>query len=350
MLVLDVFAILFSFYLIAKISDIYFLVSLDTIAKRINLSSEAAGATLMAIGSSAPEFAITLISLLKPGNHSAIGIGTIVGSALFNILFIIGAAVLVKTAHVTWKPALRDIVFYAGTILLLFISFRDGEIIFPEALAFIMLYIGYIFSVIHWKKWFKYTTETFEILEEKVDKLTQKSILSSLTKIIERLLTFIFPSTRHYFLIFGFSLLWIGVLSWVLVESTVNIAVTVGIPEVLISLTVLAAGTSIPDTISSIIVAKQGRMDMAISNAIGSNIFNILFALGVPWSLILLFHDAPIKLDTGSLYSSTALLLGSLLFVTILFLWRKWQLGKTSGIALISLYVISILLLVYSLI
>ena len=77
---------LISFYLLARVCDEYFVESLDKIAKKLKMSSDAAGATLMAVGSSAPELFVAAIALLKPGDHAALGMGTIVGSALFNIL------------------------------------------------------------------------------------------------------------------------------------------------------------------------------------------------------------------------------------------------------------------------
>ena len=95
--------LLLSFYLIAKVCDEYFIESLDQIAKKLKMSHDIAGATLMAIGSSAPELCIAVIALVKPGNHEAIGMGTIVGSAIFNILVIIGASAVVRNTILKWQ-------------------------------------------------------------------------------------------------------------------------------------------------------------------------------------------------------------------------------------------------------
>ena len=84
-LILYTLALLVSFYLLAQVCDEYFIKSLDQIAKRFKMSPEAAGATLMAVGSSAPELFVAIIALVRPGGHEAIGMGTIVGSALFLI-------------------------------------------------------------------------------------------------------------------------------------------------------------------------------------------------------------------------------------------------------------------------
>ena len=101
---------LLSFYLLAEVCEKYFVESLEKISIQLNLSRDAAGATLMAVGSSAPELFVSLMALFKPGEE-AMGAGTIVGSAIFNILVIIGASVAVRKATVLWQPVIRDMLF-----------------------------------------------------------------------------------------------------------------------------------------------------------------------------------------------------------------------------------------------
>ena len=124
-----------------------------------------------------------------------------------------------------------------------------------------------------------------------------------------------------------------------MVESAVGISQILGIPEVIIALTVLAAGTSVPDMISSMIVAKQGRGGMAISNAMGSNIFDILFGLGVPWIVMLYFSKSAITVSTTNLFSSVILLFATVLVIFFLLLVKKWEIGRKAGYFLIGLYV-----------
>ena len=100
----SIVALVVSFYLLAQVSDKYFIESLDRIAHKLNMSHDMAGATLMAVGSSAPELFVAVIALVKPGDHGAIGIGTIVGSAVFNILGIIGAVAVVRRSVLAWQP------------------------------------------------------------------------------------------------------------------------------------------------------------------------------------------------------------------------------------------------------
>ena len=96
-LILHIAILILCFYLLAVVCDRYFISSLDKIALKLKMNSDMAGATLMAVGSSTPELFVALIALFKPGNE-AMGAGTIVGSAMFNILVIIGASAMVKKA------------------------------------------------------------------------------------------------------------------------------------------------------------------------------------------------------------------------------------------------------------
>ncbi len=127
-IIVSLTAIGIAVYLLAFVTDGYFLESLDEIAQRLALPSDVAGATLMAVGSSAPELAIALIALIRPGGHGDMGIGTIVGSALFNMLVITGASAMVRPIHAQWPPITRDSIFYTLSLGLLLWTFWDGTI------------------------------------------------------------------------------------------------------------------------------------------------------------------------------------------------------------------------------
>lgn len=335
-------ALLISFYLLAKIVDSYFIDSLDKISKKLKLSSDAAGATFMAAGSSAPELFVAIIALVKPGNHEMIGAGTIVGSAIFNILVIIGASAAVRTAVVTWQPVVRDTLFYCASIIILLITFWDGHISLLEGLLFVALYIIYIFAVVNWRKILPYkdTDKIDETVERESDK---KHPFNIIAKPFKYLLDKIYPSPKHYIWIFIISIALIAGLSWVLVESAVVIAEIMHIPAAIVALTILAAGTSIPDMISSIVVAKQGRGDMAISNAVGSNIFDILVGLGIPWVVIILISGNTVPVVKENLLSSVFLLFATVITIFFLLLFRHWKIGPKSGYILILLYVIYVI-------
>ena len=109
-LIIDFVLLIISFGAIHFVSERYFVESLDHLSKKLRLSSDMAGSTLMAAGSSAPELAVALFAILMKGNHEAIGVGTIVGSALFNILVITGVVMYIRgKSKLIWQPIFRDI-------------------------------------------------------------------------------------------------------------------------------------------------------------------------------------------------------------------------------------------------
>jgi K+-dependent Na+/Ca+ exchanger-like protein len=327
-----------SFYLLAVLTENFFVPAIDMMANRLRLSNEASGATLLAMGSSAPEFFTALIAVLGlAGDNSDIGPGAIVGSAIFNVLVIIGAAAMFKTVALQWKPVIRDQIFYIITIILLLLAFWDGKIILYEAVSFVLFYLVYVFLVVNWKKWLNYQEQD---IEETKDSANNKRI-----HIMTRSLLGIFvpcPNKRPklYVLTFILSILGIAALSWLLVDQISVIANALNINSIFLALTVLAAGTSVPDLIGSTVVAKQGRGDMAVSNAIGSNIFDILFGLGLSWMIVLIIKPGDIQVGTENLFSSIFLLFSTVVATLLLLLFYKWRIGKKAGFSLIALYII----------
>lgn len=333
MIVLYTLAMLVCFVLLARIVDQFFISSLDKISSDLRLSSDAAGATLMAVGSSAPELFVALFSVFKPGNHQLIGIGSIVGSAIFNLLVIVGAAALIRTAKLTWQPVIRDLAFYTISVGLLVLFIMDGRFSWIEAGIFIGIYIVYVVAVIFWKKILPYPEK-----EHQIPEASQKN-KNKVISYFDRLLAAIFPSKKHYNRVFFFSILLIAGLSWGLVELAVVISEALNIPEAIIALTVLAIGTSIPDLFSSMIVAKQGRGDMAVSNAVGSNIFDILVGLGLPMLIFILIHGGSIDAGGKNLTASAIILFASVILLFILLIFSKWKIGKLGGAILVGLYI-----------
>lgn len=295
----------------------------------------------MAVGSSAPELFTSLFAVLKPGDHANVGAGTIVGSAIFNILVIIGASAVFRRAKLTWQPVVRDTLFYVISILLLLFFFWDGSIALWEAATFVGMYVVYVFAVVVWKKILPYKdVDPIDLIEAE----TEKSKLAQTSK---ALLGYLIPDcTRNpsrYLVTFTMSLVAIAGLSHVLVESAVVASEILHINPTIVALTVLAAGTSIPDLLSSIIVAKQGRGDMAVSNAVGSNVFDILFGLGFPWLLVLAWRGGNIPVATENLLSSVFLLFATVVAIFFILIVRRWTIGRRAGWVLIGLYVAYVL-------
>ena len=144
-----------------------------------------------------------------------------------------------------------------------------------------------------------------------------------------------------YFVTFLLSVIWIAGLSYLLVWMVEIIGYTLEIPDVIMGLTFLAAGSSVPDGISSLLVARQGDGDMAVSNTVGSNIFDILLCLGFPWLLktTAVELNSTVNVISGSiLYTSMSLF--ATVFVTVLLVsLNKWRLNKCLGVTFLFLYV-----------
>lgn len=329
--------IIIAVYILAVITDEYFIVSLDEVSKRLKLPSDVAGASLMAVGSSAPELFIALIAVWRGGEHSDIGIGTIVGSAVFNILVITGAAAVIA-GNLNIKPGAveRDIIFYLGSIAILLFVFWNGEILLTEALMMIGAYVGYLALLWRWSK-----TNPEEAIHETVGghHLKEKSsALSRLNNFLERIFGLVARDPKKFFVwALLISILAIAGLSWLLVESAVVLADALSLPPVIVSLTILAAGTSAPDMIASVDVARGGRGTMAVANAVGSNIFDILFGLGLPWLLTLLLIEPEVHVGTNGLLESV-FLLSVTTIVLYAFLNTEHRLTRNEGWMLLGTY------------
>lgn len=310
-----------SIYLLAIITDEFFITSLDQISNKMKLPSNVAGASLMAMGSSAPELAIAILALFKDGGaHSDVGIGTIVGSAVFNILVITGVSAIARPAEVTWRVVVRDVVIYVASIALLLYTFADGTITLIEALAFLIFYGVYIFVLFQWEA-FAPGGEEDLIGAMEVD-IQASHRAAGLHHQINRVVIggiglFMGDAQKSYLRAFSVSIAFIAIISWFLVEYAVVFAETIGIPPVIVALTILAGGTSVPDLMASVIVARQGRGEMAVANAIGSNVFDILVGLGLPWVIVMLSRSNTVHVGTENLWTSTIILLSTvvLLFV-----------------------------------
>ncbi len=334
-------AIAAAVYLLALITDGFFIVSLDILSRRLRLPSDVAGATLMAVGSSAPELAIALIALYRPGGYEEIGVGTIVGSALFNVLVITGASAIARPLKITFRIVTRDILVYTVSLGILLWAFWDGTIVLFEAAIFLGFYGAYILLLIWWSRRFKQNADPTEMVNESDESDRKRGgiiyrINSSIDRVFGRLTGD--PET-NYVRTFFVSILIITTLSWVLVESGIRLAEALSIPPVVVALTILAAGTSLPDLISSVIVARQGRGDMAVANAVGSNIFDILVGLGLPWVLVMLTDKPLIHVGSEGLLTSIFILVASVI-VLYFFMFSQRLLSRVEGIGMSILYAI----------
>ncbi len=274
--------------------------SASRIARLVGVSDLVIGLTIVALGTSAPEFAVTIMAALK--GYSNISVGNIVGSNIFNLGFILGGVAIVHQLRITPKLVYRDGLFLLTLSVLLLFFFRDLTLTHLEgAFLFLLLvlYLGYLF-------WRREPREIIEADEPPAVKGTWKDI----------------P-----FLLMGFILVLGG--SHLLVESATTIAHAVGISEWVIGVTIVAAGTSAPEFVTSLMASLSGRHSLAAGNLIGSDIFNLAGVLGLAGML------RPLHIDpsaTGSLY-----MLVGMIALVILFMRTGWVLTRAEGVFLVLL-------------
>ncbi|XP_028814742.1 sodium/potassium/calcium exchanger 1 isoform X2 [Denticeps clupeoides] len=154
------------------------------------------------------------------------------------------------------------------------------------------------------------------------------------------------PASKKFFAItFLGSIIWIAIFSYLMVWWAHQVGETVGISEEIMGLTILAAGTSIPDLITSVIVARKGLGDMAVSSSVGSNIFDITVGLPVPWLMFSSMNSfAPVAVSSNGLFCAIVLLFIMLLFVIISIAFCKWRMNKMLGFTMFLLYFVFVVL------
>lgn len=348
---LSLLIVLVAFYVLAALVDGPFIASLDLLARWMKLPSSVAGATLLAFGTSAPEISTALVALFAEGAHPSTGVGSIVGSAIFQILVVVGFAAVVKASTLDWRPVLRDSVFYALSIALLIVFVRDDRLTLVEAWVLVGAYAVYLAVMGYWAR----NVEELEELEEleEPDEPEQAAetereprhvlrLLRVLTWPIDRLIGLIpdpEAKPRWTLPVFGLSLATISFACYWLVFAAEDLARALSVPPAIIALTILAGGSSIPELVSSVTVSRQGRGDMAIANAIGSNIFDVLLSLGLPVLIYCSMYGDLVGLGGATLSSSIILLLATLVMVIGLLAAQRFRIGRAFGVFLILLYV-----------
>jgi K+-dependent Na+/Ca+ exchanger-like protein len=342
---LSLLAMAVAVYLLAIITDEYFIISLDEISRQMKLPSDVAGASLMAMGSSAPELAIALIAVFSVGGqHSDVGMGTIVGSAVFNILVITGAsAIVAQKLEITTSGVERDIIFYLGSVSILLFVFWDGTILRWEAGLMVVAYISYLALLWYWSQ--RQPDPALAPTEKKpaAERPHAGGLLHTVNHGISTVFGLIARNPeKQYVWAMIVSIGAIAALSYALVEATIIFSAAVGFPPVIVSLTLLAAGTSAPDLIASINVANEGRGDMAVANAVGSNIFDVLVGLGVPWLLVMIIRPEIVHVGRDGLLPSVFILSGTVVLLYI-FLNTERKLTRLEGWGLILAYVLYVI-------
>jgi cation:H+ antiporter len=234
----------------------------SALAQRVGISALVIGLTVVAFGTSAPELVVSLLATYQ-GNPD-LAVGNIVGSNIFNVLFILGLCALLKPLVVNAQLVQRDVPIMIGASVLFWFFASDGLLVRWEA---VVLFAGLITFVTYTVIQCRRETET-TVKEDYRQEIKKKTGWAKLGVFGDLL----FVAAGLGFLILG--------ARW-LVSAAITIAHSLGVDDVVIGLTIVAAGTSLPEVATSIIATIRGQRDIAIGNVIGSNIFNVLGILGL---------------------------------------------------------------------
>lgn len=309
-MIINIVLLLIGFVILVKGAD-FFVDAASSLAENFHVSKMLIALTIVAFGTSAPEFAVSIKAIMSGSGDMVLG--NVIGSNILNILLILGASSLIHALNVksaTVKKELPITILITTLFVVLIndvllsgakenmLSRSDGIII----LLFFGVFLYYLFSVMRNK------TE-----EEKEEKPKYNIFLSII------------------FTILGIIGLIVG--SNLVVDSSSAIATILGVSERVIALTIVALGTSLPELVTSIIATKKGEYDIAIGNVVGSNIFNIGIVLGIPVTIFgTISHVSFTYIDLFVMLLSAVLL--------FLFSLRKRQISRFEGIIFLIIFVI----------
>ena len=300
-IIIQVVLLLVGFVFLIKGSD-FFVDGASSIASILKVPTIIVGLTIVALGTSAPEAAVSITSSLTGSN--AMAVSNVIGSNLFNMLMVIGIAALMSNLLMEKSVLEKDLPFLVGITALWAIFIVIGwDITNIEGIILLLIMVAYIIFLI-------YDTKKSGGAND-----VEKPKFNLPMSII--------------FMIIGLAGIVIG--GDLVVDSASAIAIAFGMSETLVGLTIVAIGTSLPELMTSITALKKGENQLVIGNVIGSNIFNILFVLGASSAI------SAIPLDSSMLIDVVFMLL-----VTILcFIFGKTQdkYDKREGVILIALFI-----------
>ncbi len=305
------YLLLLSGFAILILSGKYLVKGSVSLAFRYKVSKLVIGLTVVAFGTSAPELFVSLFATVR--GHPAITIGNVVGSNIANIALVLGITAIIFPIPVRKNSVKIDWPVMMVASLLFYVFILDRSLKFFEGLFFILFLVAYLVLSIHFSR--KNYTLDAEITDVHYSK--RMSVLAIL-----------------------FSTIGLALGSYLLVENASSIARTFGISERVISITLIAFGTSIPELVTSAAAAFHKEMDISIGNIIGSNIFNILGVLGIT-SVV---KSIAVPEQTLSFDIYWMLGIAILLFLFILPL-KGGRLTRTKGLILFVVYCVYVYLL-----
>lgn len=269
--------------------------SATKIARRLGISELVVGLTIVAFGTSAPEFGVSILAALR--DMPDISVGNIVGSNIFNLGFILGGTAIIHSLRTNRTLIYRDGIFLLFGTILLTVLLWDLSLNYIEGVVLFALLIGYL-GYLYWKK------EPIE-LEKPIGELHRRDIVT---------------------LLLGMGMVVGG--SHILVESAIDVAREIGVSEWVIGVTIVAAGTSAPEFATSLVAAMRGHHGMSIGNLIGSDLFNIFGVLG----FAAIIHD--LHVDASA--RSNLIVLSVMVLMVLIFMRTGWRLSRKEGVVLVA--------------
>lgn len=283
------------------------------LAIRLGIAPFVIGLTVLAFGSSAPECITSIVSTSNPD----IIMGNVIGSNIANIGLCIGLAALLNpmvAKYASMRFEIATMVFSAVLITLLGIA---GFIGFIDGIILMSLLIIFVLAVYFMKRGNKEGQESYVAeIDTNIDRSTKKLVLWIGMCIV------------------GLVLLYFGARFFI--DGATQLAEMIGVSELMIGLIVVAIGTSLPELCISLMASFRGENELAVSNIVGSNIFNAFFVLGVGASLV----NVPVSDITLSFHMPVMIVLSVIMFIMV---WRKNEISKLSGAFLLAIYVAYVL-------
>lgn len=309
--------LIIGFVLLIKGAD-FFVEGSSSVAKRLHVPSIIIGLTIVAMGTSLPETAVSVSASITGNNELAVS--NVVGSNIFNLMVVIGVCAMIATVNVAKETIKRDIPFSlicAGLLLLLgILGFGDKSgmtLGHFDGVIFIGAFAGYILYMI--KIALKASKEGKKV---EIEGGSDEEI-----KLIPVPLSILF-------IIGGAIAIAIG--GDMTVDAASRIASDLGMSQTLIGLTIVSIGTSLPELVTSIVAARKNEVDMALGNAIGSNVFNILMVLGIASAI------SPISIITENIIDLCVLIVFTI--CVWIFAGTRKKIGRIEGFSMVALYLI----------
>ena len=349
-LLINLALLLVGFVFLIKGADIFVDGASDT-ARKFRVPKMLIGLTIVSFGTSAPELAVSIQSILS--GKGDILLGNVIGSNILNILLILGLSALVGTLHVNTATVKKEIpvlilITIAFTVVLSDKIFGLGENLFTRQdgiilLLFFCVFIYYLFGmanrktgaeneVTEKKSVKKETSKSEKVAEAKTEKVTEakkEKIAEAKTETDEEGEVNLVKAV----LMVVFGLVGIVFGSDLVVKGASEIAATFGVSQRIISLTIVALGTSLPELVTSVVATRKGEYDIAIGNIVGSDIFNIGIVAGLPVALL-----GGVGGSAFSVVDIAALVISPI--VLYFFARRGHRIGFKKGIAFLLMFVV----------